>query len=235
MKPAADAHEEFEIASLRRARGALDAAASARLAAHLASCGACRSFAATAEATQAALRGRVVAAAGGRDWDRVRAAFRARRRHRTRATRTGLAMLTAIVALETWAFGPAWGAALGVFALVVLVFGLFRTILPNARRAREAERVDAELLDFFRRDLDHEIEELRRSKPLLPVVLWIYALLVLVTAGLVAKRLWITHEPVEWPELLVPVVVVTGVWVPIWRRVRVSLPRLERERQELAE
>jgi len=232
MTSSADPHEEFEIAALRRARGALDAAGVARLGQHLATCAACRGFAATAEATENALHGRTRTATTSRDWESTRAAFRDRRRAVRRGALTAWALTPPLVAVFWWTLAPPlfWCLVAWMSAMLVVAS---RAGAEDARRARRAEVVDADLLAFYRTDLDREIAVIRGSKPLFPILAASFGAMIVATLALLAKALFFDDRPFAEPQLLMPLVVLPIVFAWLSRRVRVVLPRLERERKEL--
>jgi len=232
MTTAADPHEEFEIAALRRSRGALDVAAVARLDVHLATCAACRSFAATAEATEAALGGRTRTASASRDWAATRAAFRGRRHALRRGALTAWALTPPLVAVFWWTLAPPLFWCLVAWWSVMLVVASRRGA-EDARQARRAEVVDEELLSFYRAHLDGEIAVIRRSKPLFPLLTASFGALIVANLALLAKALFFDDRPFAEPQLMMPLVVLPTVFAWLWRRVRVVLPRLERERREL--
>jgi hypothetical protein len=234
MTTAADSHEEFEIAALRRARGALDAEGAARLEVHLATCAGCRAFGEIATAAEAALHARASAATVGRDWAAVRGGF-ARRvaRDRTRIVR-GVAVVAVIVALNWWMQGPVSAAVIGGMAAALVIVGLLTVVLPRTRRARRAERVDEDLIAYYRADLDREIDGLRKSKPLLGILSVLCAGVVVLTAVNVVKDVWLQPRPFEAARDVGPVIMVSFLAIPAWYRARVVLPRLEREREDLA-
>ncbi len=227
--------EEFEIAALRRTRGALDATATAQLSTHLAACSSCRRFATTAEATEAALRGQARAAVAERDWEHVRASFRLRRRSERNRKLRGLACVLTIVALQWWALGPLAGAITATFGVVVLVFAWFRYVLPRERRARQVESVDTEMLAYYRQELDEEIGGLRSSRPLVVVLLVLYAATLVLMVANVAKELVLGHGFPNIENYVATFIVFTLVGGGMWWRGRHVLPRLERERRELGE
>jgi hypothetical protein len=232
MTTAADPHEEFEIAALRRARGALDGDLTRRLEAHLSSCDSCRSFAAAAEATAGALRGLARTATSSRDWDAMRSAFRAHRNARRRGARTAWALTPPLVAVLLWTLSPPLSWCLVAWLIVMLVLAS-RSDANEARRARLAGVVSADLLAFYRADLDREIALIRKSKPLFPMLAVSFGLMIVASLALLVKALIADDRPFDEPQLLMPLVVLPIVFAWLWRRVRVVLPRLERERKEL--
>ncbi len=232
MTTSADPHEEFEIDALRRARGALDADGVARLNAHLATCATCRAFAATAEATKNALSGRTRNAAASRDWESTRSAFRDRRRAARRGAVTGWALLPPLLAVFWWTLAPPLFLCLAAWTTAMLV-AASRRGAADARSARRAESVDEELLAFYRADLDREIALIRGSKHLIPLLAVSFGVLMAANLALLAKALFFDDRPFAEPQLLMPLMVLPTVFVWLWRRVRVVLPRLERERREL--
>src|SRR5262245_55350788 len=134
MTSVADPHEEFEIAALRRARGALDAEGVARLDAHLAACAACRSFASTAEATEAALRVRGVEAAARRALPNVREVADRRARGMLLRAVIGVSAWAAITALDIWARGFASVAVPAIIGAATIAGGASFLLLPRLRR-----------------------------------------------------------------------------------------------------
>ena len=225
--------EEFEIAALRRSRGAIDAGMVERLQAHLGSCTGCHGFAATAEATEAALRGRVRAASDGRDWDRVRAGFRARRRVDRNRKLRGLASFAVMVAIAWSVGGPITGAAFAVlFALIgALLYRWF--LVPEQRRWRDVESIDTEMLAFYRSDLDKEIAGLRGGRPLLVVFGLLLAMNALLMAGHIVKEILLGNGLPRLETYLATFVTFAALGGVFWLRARLLLPRLERERREL--
>ena len=229
MTSDASACEEFEIAALRRARGALDTEAAGRLAAHLAGCGACRGFAATAVATEAALRGR--AAAERPLPDRARDAMRRRLGDaRSRLVR-GLGVVAVIVALEAWSQGATGALIVGGLAAAIVAVGFVTVVLPRRRQAMAAA-TGGDLLGYLRTDLDWEIGELRKARPALAVLGLLGAALFVLTIFNIVKDLWLVPRPVETAKYVAPLVISALVGVRLWHDVRRRLPRLERERED---
>jgi len=225
--------EQFEIAALRQARGALDAEATARLATHLVSCAGCRDFAATASATEAAMRLRVREASAGRDWETVRARFWARRRLDRNRKLRGLASFVLIFGLTAWSLGPVAGTGVALFAVAMLAIGWWRVVLPEQRRARAARSVDADLLAFYRRDLDQELARLRGSRLLVVVMVVLFASNLVLMLGHVAKEMWLGHGFPDVQSYVATFVVFAVIGGMMWCHGRYRLPRLERERREL--
>jgi hypothetical protein len=226
--------EEFEVAALRRTRGALGPEEAARLAAHLGTCAACRAFAATAEATEAALRDRVDVASSGRDWDALRTSFRARR-SRSRAMKIlGFVVVAILLALDWWTMDPVFALVLTVLLAAIVVVAFWVKILPEARRARQAEKADVDLVAYYRQDLDKEIGELRTSRPIVTVVVWLAAALPVLFAANLVKERWLGHPFPDVRREVVGILSMALVAGPMWYRTRRVLPRLEREREELA-
>jgi hypothetical protein len=211
----------------------LEPPAADRLDAHLSSCAECRRFAATAEATATTLRGRARAAAEGRDWDRVRAGFVARRRLDRRRKLGGLASFFVMGAMGWWAMGPAHGALFAAFVGAIGVFVHVRLFRPEERLARRAEAADADVLDFYRRDLDKEIRGLRGGRLVLLVLGILLASNLLLMVAAIATEL-ARGRPLPNVESYVATgVVFTVIGAVMWLRGRRALPRLERERAEL--
>ena len=231
MTTETDHCEEFEIAALRRTRSALDARDADRLEAHLRGCAACRRFATTAEATGAALRGRVRTAETDRDWDDVRSAFRARRRRTRLAAAAAWALTPPLVALFWWTLPPLVSGVVTA-CLVVGLVAASRGGAAEAARARLAESVDHDLLAFYRADLDREIAVLRGSRPLFPLLSISFGVMIVVTLALLARSVLV--DGTFDPKFLMPLTVLPAVYGWLWRRARIVLPRLERERGELA-
>ncbi len=225
--------EEFEIAALRRARGALEPSVTERLDAHLGACPSCRGFAATAAATESALRARARDLTDGRDWDRVRHGFHARRRLDRSRKLGGLACFAVMGVVAWWALGPATGALFVAFLVGIVAFVYWRFVLPEQRRARRAEALDADLLEFYRRDLDTEIAALRGARRLVVVltVLGVGNLLFLIAD--VVKELVRGRGLPDVEKYLATFVVFALVGGVMWVRGRRVLPRLLREREEL--
>jgi hypothetical protein len=225
--------EEFEIAALRRARGAIDAAGAARLEAHLGTCTACRAFAETAAVTEQALRGRSRRASAGRDWVRIRAGLDARskdlRKHVVRSLGVTWILVALAWLLEGVPFALFTGGASVVTVAVVVIFH----VLPRERAARRAARSDAALLAWYRADLDREIRSLRVARPMVFVLgaLW------LGTCALSASQMifaWSAGRPFDSRLQLFPPLVIAFVIAQFAYQGWVRLPRLERERKDLA-
>ena len=236
MTTATDPHEEFEIAALRRARGSLGSDEAARLAAHVATCPACHSFAATAEATEVALRRRADAAVGDRDWGKVRAAVGALERDRRNRAIRGVVVLVVLPPLIWWGLGWIAGAVMAVLCVVMGVITDRRVWRPN-RPARRLASIDTQLLVWYRRELDREIEQLRKQRQWAPVLLILFGVNALLAMwNVVANRAADGSFAVSRPAVITVVVMLLSIAltvVPEWRRSRIVLPQLERERRDL--
>jgi len=227
--------EEFEIATLQRVRGALDAASIAGLETHLRSCSGCRHFADSADVTEAALRGRVREAANRRDWDRVRAGFRARLRTNRNKMLWELASFVPMVAIGLWVFEPTTGIVFALLVLAIPAFVYWRLIIPKGRRARQAESIDTEMLNYYRKDLDDEIRGLRGGRLLIIAFGALFAwTLLFMTVRVVEALLRGQGFPNVESDVatFVTFALIGGV---MWLRSRSVLPRLVRERAELGE
>jgi predicted anti-sigma-YlaC factor YlaD len=241
MTSDSDPHEEFEIAALRRARAALDEDGVARLDAHLATCAACRGFAATDAAAATALRRRAAEAAASRDLAKTRASVRARAA-RDRVRLANVAILAALVfvlilSMEGRGIGD-WDwqeiASLLVVHATIPVVVYVAWYLPRRRRDAEAESLaSGELLRNHRRDLDKEVGDL----------VWRQDRAVGVVTTILFMDLYYAHEEAQLDDLLpgyanwrkIAVLAAIGVYVATWVgwRYFVDLPRLERERRDL--
>ena len=219
--------EEFEIAALRLARGSLAADEAARLGVHLAGCAACRGFAASAQATQAALRDRVVGASAGRDWDG--AALRRRVTGIWRRVAACVAVLVGTFALNWWENGLRSALGLGALCTVVLAAGLWLAHWPRIRRARRAEAAGEDLLACYRADLDGELARLRTSRGAAAAI----AVLDVVVIATRARSV-LLHGVAERVHL-VQLVCAVSLLAFMAYRFLVALPRLERERRELGQ
>jgi hypothetical protein len=232
MTSDADPHEEFEIAALRRAHGALDAEGVARLDEHLATCVDCCAFAATAAATADALRGRAVRSSASRDWTRIRSGLDARMAAVRRRFAARLAMTCALVAGCWWVKGFEWAVVVaGVSAVAMGGVFVFYT-LPRERTARRAAQSDYALLVFYRTDLDQEIASLRASRAFVFLLgaIWIGLAVLFVST---AQDAWRDGRPYD-PSFRILLLSANLVLVVLKaHRAWVVLPRLERERRDL--
>jgi hypothetical protein len=214
-------HEEFEIAALRRARGALDADGAARLDAHLATCAACQGFAETAAATGRRWAARTRTATASRDWAATRAAFRDRRRARGWPP-DGVGADAA----RRCSGGRSRRRCSGRRVVVRDARRVAKG--RGGRRAGATSRVVDELAFWAR---GREIAVIRRSKPLFPMLAASFGGLIAVNLALLAKALFFDDRPSAAGLLI--------LWsscpVRLARRAQVVLPRLERERLELGE
>lgn len=236
MTSASDPHEEFEIAALRRARGALDDEGVTRLDAHLATCAACRDFGAVAEATEQALRARGHAAVAKASPESVRSGLGALQRvRRTKALRDA-AGITLLVPVVWW--GIAWWFALWVVVSGVLSFAL-RGVRELDRRRRLQRSDEIDLLTQFRFDLDAEIARLRRMERYGPLLFGVCAVEAVRTACIALARL-VNGRPIAdsrfvLTELVIVLIAIAVIVWPQWRRSKSELPSLVRSREDLGE
>jgi hypothetical protein len=232
MTSDADPHEEFEIAALRRARGALDEEGVARLDAHLGTCAACSGFAATAAATTDALRGRVRRSSASRDWTRIRSGLDARAKELRRRLIPPLVVDCVLVAIVWPLKGPGYAALLAGIAALGLA-GLFVFwILPRQRAARRAARSDTALLKYYRADLDREIRAFQSAKvcAFLVGAVWLYLAGSFIAT---AQNAWRAGRPYDVTDNVIMLLGNAGAMALMAYQGWVLLPRLERERKDL--
>jgi hypothetical protein len=165
-------HDDFEVQVEMRLHGALDAAGSAALDAHLASCASCRRFEALAKETETTMRTQAAETIGQVDWARVLAGVREVRAYHASALArmaTLWAAFTLALALVAWPHSArqlAWEAAVAAALAVACSEVGPLTAWLRLRRARQAERTPAEMLAFLRSDLDRRIREIRAARAL---------------------------------------------------------------------
>jgi len=258
-----DPHEEFEIAALLRARRALDSSAMARLDAHLAACAACRSYAATAAATESMLRRRVREAAGVRDWDKIRDAVRARSgRDRNRMLISAAVLAAYLATMCVWPReldGDEGRGPVGpVSWAIILTIGLLVTIVRSRSRRRRAlaaeEKAPVELARFHRREVEKEIDQLRSRRTFALMAIAVFVVVDLLALAQIAsgRRFFARTVHVEdppgshvyyerpddrrpdWRPLVHVALLHTALVWWFWYRTFFVLPRLERERRDLA-
>ena len=229
----------FQEMAERRLHGALGAEDSAALDAHLAGCGECSEFVRFAALSEEALRGRTLeepaagGGSGGRDGgDRVRDGFRQRHERDRLRIGKGVLVVAAITLLHGWSRGWAGAAFIGAVGAIMLVLAWLLVARPRWRRARAALDPGGDLLATYRADLDREIGGLRQSRA------WFWVVAVAWGAVLIMQPvvLWKQHafgEPLDVRGAAFAALI--GAWLVgsmLWR-LRVTLPRLERERAEI--
>jgi hypothetical protein len=234
MDAAVNPCEEFEIAALLRARRALDSAALVRLNTHLAGCSGCRRYAATAVATETALRRRVREAATTRNLATIRERFRRRHVHQRALMLWFVVVIDVDFALFWWSLGAefalwATGATAVVLAGVYVVL-----ILPARRQERLAAATEVDLLRYYRKALDAEIAGHRMARSMLPFMAVVFGLVALAASMHGMKESVRGHDIPNW-RFDITMAVTNGLNLAgLWYRSRVLLSRRERERKELA-
>ena len=226
----------FQEMAERRLHGALGASESAALDAHLVGCGECSEFVRFAALSEEALRGRTLepsgGAAGGDDGARWHEGFRSRLDRDRRRFGKGALVVAAVTLLHGWSRGWAGAAFIGTVGAIMLVLGWLLVARPRWRRARAVLDSGGDLLATYREDLDREIGVRRQSRT------WFRVLAVLWGAVLVMQPvvLWKQHafgEPLDFRGAAFTALM--GAWLVgsmLWS-LRVTLPRLERERAEI--
>lgn len=155
--------EEHEIAIEKRRHGALPAAESAALDAHLASCSACRAFEATSRRTEDAMAAMASEALGEVDWARVERGVRSSMARLVTAFAVMVSMVLALGALAWWT-APAPGrddATLGFAIGAGLVLAVFATVAAVKTRTMLRLERGPEMLAWLRRDRARRLRVLR--------------------------------------------------------------------------
>jgi len=159
---------ETELAIEKRLRGKLDARETAQVEAHLASCSACRAFAAMAEEMDMTMRQLSSGARGGLDWLRIDRQYR---EHLTRDKYRLLVSAASIVLFGLIVFRrpghlPSWILLIGL-VLFAIVFAVRSYWTFRFARAANAP---GELLVAYRKRLDRWIAYQSAVRFLAPVL-----------------------------------------------------------------
>jgi len=224
--------DDYEILAERALRDDLPDSERGGLERHLGECDSCREFSNLAAALDGALRQRSVRAGPAPDAGQLRAAFVHRERRRRARLWSALPGVALIIALFGWAHGPGHAWMLIGVSVALVVFGLFRVVLPARRRAAAALAPDGDLLEAYCSDLDREIKGLRTARPLVPVLLIVFALVVALQPIVLVKQ-HLLGEDLSWRSAVAMTLVLGYLTYSSWRDDRVTLPRLERERDGL--
>jgi len=224
--------EGFEIAIEMRLHGAADQDASGRLDAHLATCEACRQFENEVKTSEKTMRERARPLESSFDDARLRAKIRRAQRNpwiTPLLVAAGFFSFIAIAALDSWLYGRPFAFAkyprvVVFFAAVTALFVLrsAQTVFGLWWSGRHKEN----LLPVLRRDVTRRIRAI------------LFASLVMGTLALFNLALWLvsSFSPLAdltwkaWPAFLLLGCLIGGALYGF----RVALPRLRRERAELA-
>jgi len=227
-------HEEFEIAALRRARGALDADGVARLEAHLATCAACRGFSSMDAATKTAMRRRAREAVALRNWEKCRAVVRSRQQRVRKLFLWYVAIITVLVAIAGWRIGATSALIVGVACILTSATMALAWFIPFRRRATKAESDGpVELLRFCRFELDSKINAIHGNARIRWVMLPFYLFMLAACISRSLRDDSLARPNGSWLYAFQPLFLWTGYLFTLWYKALVLLPRLERERREL--
>jgi hypothetical protein len=163
----------------------------------------------------------------------VRARFRLHTAAVRRRAMLSIPMIGLLLAVDWWGFGPVGGMVITGAAGVTLLVMLFAVVWPRRRAALRASAVSGDLLGFYRKDLDRKISALRKGRSLFPVAAILGGVAMLLGIwSIIADH--VADRDLAHARTQIAMVVSMGVCLlPQWHRIRVDLPRLERERQEL--
>jgi L-lactate permease len=141
----------------------------------------------------------------------------------------GIAAVVTLVALFGWANGPEHAWLLGGLSVVLLAIGFFRVQLPRRRRDLAALAENGDLVETYRSDLDLEIKSLRAARPFVPILLIVSGMAIVVNLVLLVKH-HLMEEELSWQNAVAMTLALGYLTYTGWRGDRVTLPRLEQER-----
>jgi hypothetical protein len=223
--------DELELGIEQHLHGALGAAESASLMAHLETCPCCRAYQASAQGAEAVLNASVGSAATSADWSRVERAVRGQLARLVFGFAAALLLVTGFGILAVWGFGGAHPeplaavavpAATSLLTLVVAAWSVVRAgrllQLPGA----------AESLAWLRTDLGRRVRSIRAGR-------WVLLALALGALGCaVATPAWAGGlAPAMWRWRVVDgIFAAVGLAIFAWVQAY-KLPRAMRELSEL--